>query len=71
MASLTDIYDEAQTALLAILQRKAASYTVGATTYSMHNIKELQDLIERLGPLIARETGVRPTILLADSSGRA
>jgi len=67
----SELLAQAKTAMLALLQRQIASYSLNGVNYTYHNIGELEKLIERLEGLAARESGSRPTILLSDISGGA
>jgi hypothetical protein len=71
--SFTELYEAAKTAYLELLTEsgKTKEVTVNNRSYTYRDLAELQKVVEALAVAAARESGTRPTILLADVSGRA
>jgi len=68
--SYSDILDAAKAGLLALMQRRVASYQLWDVQYTYQNIEQLERVIRNIEPLAAREAGTRPRVMLADISGR-
>lgn len=67
-ATYSETLDAAKDAAMRIVQGSISSYSLNGVQYTYANLSELQKLIDWLEGKVARESGTRPTILLADIS---
>jgi hypothetical protein len=69
-ATYSQMLDEAKDGLLALLEKRISSYTLGPTTYTYDSLEDLRKMIDWLESKVAFDTSGRQLIIHASVSGR-